>query len=139
MEVTSNGCGVSFFLNCLKLLILFYFRLCWVFIATPGLSLFAVSIGCSLIEGVDFSLWWFLWWSLGSRSLDSVVVAHRLTCSVECGIFPDQGSNLCPLHWQVDSYPVDHEGSPTVGFLYGVTENVLKSICGDSCTILWIC
>ena len=33
----------------------------------------------------------------------SVVVAHGLSCSVACGIFPDQGSNLCPLHWQVDS------------------------------------
>ena len=28
----------------------------------------------------------------------SVVVAHRLS-----GIFSDQGSNLCPLHWQADS------------------------------------
>ena len=33
----------------------------------------------------------------------SVVVAHGLSCSVACGIFPDQGSNPCPLHWQVDS------------------------------------
>jgi len=23
---------------------------------------------------------------------------------VACGIFPDQGSNLCPLHWQENSY-----------------------------------
>ena len=29
-----------------------------------------------------------------------------------CGIFPDQGSNLCPLHWQEGSYPLDHQGSP---------------------------
>ena len=33
----------------------------------------------------------------------SVVAAHRLSCLEACGIFPDQGSNLCPLHWQVDS------------------------------------
>ena len=33
----------------------------------------------------------------------SVVVAHGLCCSTACGIFPDQGSNLCPLHWQADS------------------------------------
>ena len=33
----------------------------------------------------------------------SVVVAQRLSCSAARGIFPDQGSNLCPLHWQVDS------------------------------------
>ena len=34
----------------------------------------------------------------------SVVVAHGLSCSVACGIFPDQGSNPCPLHWQADSF-----------------------------------
>ena len=32
--------------------------------------------------------------------MGSAVVAHRLSCSTTCGIFPDQGSNLCPLHWQ---------------------------------------
>ena len=25
-------------------------------------------------------------------------VVHRLSCSEACGIFPDQASNLCPLH-----------------------------------------
>ena len=33
----------------------------------------------------------------------SVVVAHGLSCSVACGILPDQGSNPCPLNWQADS------------------------------------
>ena len=42
----------------------------------------------------------------------SVVVAHGLSCSTACGIFPDQGSNLCPLHWQADFKPLDHQGSP---------------------------
>ena len=37
-------------------------------------------------------------WRMGSG-----VVVHRLSCSVACGIFPDQGLNLCPLHWLVDS------------------------------------
>ena len=35
-----------------------------------------------------------------------------LSCSRACGIFPDQGSNPCLLHWQVDSLPLSHEGSP---------------------------
>ena len=30
----------------------------------------------------------------------SVVVAHGFSCPVSHGIFPDQGSNPCPLHWQ---------------------------------------
>ena len=33
----------------------------------------------------------------------SVVVVLVLSCSAACGIFLDQGSNLCPLHWQEDS------------------------------------
>ena len=32
-----------------------------------------------------------------------MVVALGLSCFAACGIFLDQGSNLCPLHWQVDS------------------------------------
>ena len=50
--------------------------------------------------------------SLGSRRTGSVVVAHGPSCSVACGIFPDQGSNLRPLHWQADSQPLRHQGSP---------------------------
>ena len=38
-------------------------------------------------------------WSTGS-----VVVAHGLSCSVACGIFPDQRLNPFPLQWQVDSH-----------------------------------
>ena len=50
--------------------------------------------------------------STGSRCAGSVVVAHRLSCSTACGILPDQGSNPCPLHWQADSQPLHHQGSP---------------------------
>ena len=39
----------------------------------------------------------------GLQSAGSVVVVHRLSCSAARGIFPDQGSNPCPLHWQVGS------------------------------------
>ena len=28
-------------------------------------------------------------------------MAHGLSCSAACGIFPDQGSNPCPLHWRI--------------------------------------
>ena len=45
------------------------------------------------------------------------LLAHRLSSSAACGIFPDQGANLCPLHWQADSYALDHQGSPIVVFL----------------------
>ena len=53
-----------------------------------------------------------LLWSTGSRRTGSVVVAHGSNCSAACGIFPGQGSNPCPLHWQADSQPLCHQGSP---------------------------
>ena len=31
-------------------------------------------------------------------------------------IFPTQRSNLCLLHWQVDSLPLSYQGSPTIYF-----------------------
>ena len=40
------------------------------------------------------------------------VVVPGLSCFVACGIFPDQGLNPCLLHWQADSLPLSHEGSP---------------------------
>ena len=115
---------IYLFFKLINLFLLIYFWLCWVFLAAHGLSLVAVSGGYS-------SLWWLLllrstgsqcvgfsscgtWaqqlWLVGSRAqplqlwcTGSVGVAHGLSCSVACGIFPDQGSNPCPLHWQADS------------------------------------
>ena len=55
--------------------------------------------------------------STGSRHAGSVIVAHGPSCSAACGIFPDQGSNLCPLHWQADSQPLYHQGSPIYFFM----------------------
>ena len=55
--------------------------------------------------------------STGSSRAGSVVVAHGSSCSAACGIFPDQGSNPCPLHWQADSQPLRHQGSPHILFL----------------------
>ena len=55
----------------------------------------------------------------------SLVAEHRLqtrrlsNCgSAACGIFPDQGSNPFPLHWQADSQPLRHQGSPHVILLW---------------------
>ena len=45
------------------------------------------------------------------QSIGSIIVAHGLNCSVACGIFPDQESNPCLLHLQVDSLPPSHQES----------------------------
>ena len=42
------------------------------------------------------------------QPVGSVVVAA--SWQVE-SVFPDQGSNLCPLRWQADSQSLDHQGS----------------------------
>ena len=39
----------------------------------------------------------------GLRSTGSVVEAHGLSCSEACGVFLEQGSNLCTPNWQVGS------------------------------------
>ena len=41
--------------------------------------------------------------ALGSRVRSPVVVVLRFGCLAACVIFPDQGSNPCPLRWQADS------------------------------------
>ena len=82
---------VSFY----KDLFIFIFWLWWIFIAVSGLSLVAVcrfpfEVSCLVAEHE-------------LQSVGSVVVAHGLCCCKTCGIFPDQGSNPYPLHWQADS------------------------------------
>lgn len=50
--------------------------------------------------------------SAGFRSCSTE--AQRLSCSMVCGIFLGHRLNRCPLHWQVDTYPLYHQGSPPV-------------------------
>ena len=103
-----------FFFFFLKYLFLFiYFWLCWVFVSVQGLSLVVASGGHSSSRCVGLSPSRpLLLRSTDSRHAGSVVVAHRPSRSAACGIFPDQGSNPCPLHWQADSQPLRHQGSP---------------------------
>ena len=84
-----------------------------------GLSLVAVSRGHSSSWRAGLSLSRpLLLRSTGSRHAGSVVVAHGLSCSAACGIFPDQGSNPRPLHRQADSQLLRHQGSPWKSFWY---------------------
>ena len=90
-----------------------YLWLCWVFVSVRGPSLVVASGGhsSSWCRGPSLSRPLLLR-STGSRRAGSVVVAHGPSCSAACGILPDQGSNPCPLHWQADSQPLRHQGSP---------------------------
>ena len=83
-----------------------------------GLSLVAASGGHSSSRCAGLSLSRpLLLRSTGYRRAGSVVVAHGPSRSAACGIFPDQGSNPCPLHWQADSQPLSHQGSLVIAFL----------------------
>ena len=103
-HTTETDCVTFFF---------FFFWLCWVFISVRGLPLVVASGGHSSSRCAGLSLSRpLLLRSTGSRRTGSVVVAHGPSRSAACGIFPDQGSNPCPLNWQADSQPLRHQGSP---------------------------
>ena len=76
-----------------------------------GFSLVAAS---SYSSCGDFSLRWLLLLQSTRGCLGSVVVAHWLSCSAACGIFPEQGLNSCPLHWEADTEPLDHREVPII-------------------------
>ena len=96
-----------------------YFWLCWVFVSVRGFSLVAASRGHSSSRCMGLSLSRpLLLQSTGSRHAGSVIVAHGPSCSTACGILPDQGSHLCPLHWQADSQPLRHQRSPAYQLLW---------------------
>ena len=100
-QSTSHGGGRCYILRLgvnsllLKKFILFYFWLHGLFIAVPGFSLVVV---CGLLVETSSLVAEHRLWGAAS-----VVVARGLSCPETCGIFPDQGLNLCPWHWQVDS------------------------------------
>ena len=71
--------------------------------------------------------WPLLLRSTGSRRAGSATVAHGPICSAACGIFPDQGSNPCPLHWQADSQPLHHQGSPKLISFCTAKETINKT------------
>ena len=94
------NCGVA-----AKVIVcLISFGLCWVFVAAHEISLVMVSRAILQLQCTGFSLWWLLFLQEHApQRVGSVVVAEGLSCSLACGIFPEQGSTPNPLHWQVDS------------------------------------
>ena len=124
-------CGSEVFQNFFLILFIWLHR---VFLAAHRLSL-AVNSGDSSLLGCMAFLWWRLLLRAKALSTCALVVAAcglsscgssalkkagfcscgtRLSCSAARGIFPGQGSNPHPLHWQVNSYPLYHQGSPKV-------------------------
>ena len=116
--------------------LLIYFWLCWVFVPVREPSPVAASGGHSSSRCAGLSLLRpLLLRSMGSRRAGSAIVAHGPSCSAACGILPDQGSNPCPLHWQADSQPLRHQGSPhPTAFIL----RFIQSFCKFLLTIFWV-
>ena len=62
----------------------------------------------------------------GLQNTGSVVVWYGLRCSEACGLFPGRGLHSYLLHWQVDSLPLSHQGSPA--FLVQLRSVVLNKV-----------
>ena len=99
-----------------------YFWLCWIFPvawAFSGCGEWGLLPSCS---------------AQASLLVASPVAEHRLqstwagqlqqgfSFSPTCGIFPDQGSNSCLLHWQADSLPLSLQGNLTFGLMTAIPQ-----------------
>ena len=113
-----------------KFYLFIYLWLRWVLVFVRGLSPVAASGGHSSSRCAGLSLSRpLLLRSTGSGRAGSAVVAHGPSCSAACGIFPDQGSNPCPLHRQADSQPLRHQGScPEIGFYFNIKSSIWPCI-----------
>ena len=81
-----------------------YFWLCWVFVAARFCS------SCDergllqlqrhlLLPSTSSRVLGFRSCGAWAQSTGSIVLAHGCNCSKACGIFLDQGSHFCLLHW----------------------------------------
>ncbi|XP_029093266.1 CUGBP Elav-like family member 2 isoform X8 [Monodon monoceros] len=75
------------------------------------LSTTSSALGALTSPGLSL-LWPLPLRSTGSRRAGSAAMAHGPSRSAACGIFPDRGTNPCPLHRQADFQPLNHQGSP---------------------------
>lgn len=132
LHILSNTCYSSSF-------VLFSFWSCWVFVAVQALSL-CVNGSCSSLPCAGFSLW-----GTGSRCLDfSSCSTQSLVALWQVESFQDstceswdstQESNLCALHWQADSHPLYHRGSPLVFLMLAILARVKWE---NSLAIQWL-
>ena len=123
-----------FFLFLKKYLCIYFTFWLWrVFVAVFELSLIAVTRGYSLVvvSGLLMAVASFIaeqglqgaWNSVGAAGGFGIwgswalgfwlcSLAHGLSCSAACGLFPDQGSNRCPLHCKVTRSEKCNQGIP---------------------------
>ena len=67
----------------------------------------------------------------GLWSTGSIAVAHRLSCSLPCVSFPNQGWNLSLQHWQLDTLPLNNQGSPVSYLFKNITPQFILGYISD--------
>ena len=94
----------------------FFNKFIYLFLAVLGLHFWARAFSSCGERGPFFIAVRGLLTIAASLVAEHRLQMHRLSscgsqarCSAACGIFPDQGSNPCPLHWQADSQPLHHQ------------------------------
>ena len=123
---TSGACGWTFLFYIMYLFIYVLFLAVLCLPCYMDFSLLAVN-GDSSPVAVHGLLHYHGFSCCKAQTLDtdSIVVVQRFRCSTACGIFLDQGSNPCLLHWQVDSLPPSHQGNLQMG-IYSHESNLLS-------------
>ena len=94
---------------------LIYLWLSWVFVAARAflqLQRVEATFWLRRVASVLWSTECRVLPAPGLQNAGSVVVAPGLTCCAAWGVFPHQGMSPCLLHMQVDSLPLNHQGSP---------------------------
>ena len=81
-------------------------------------------------------------WAPAVTALHSAAVAHGFSCPMARGTFPDQGSNTCPLHRQMDFHPPYHQGSPSdssntsmLSEAHTLVDLTGKTQCSEQCSV----
>ena len=71
-----------------------------------------------LVHFFKVFFFFFLLWVIFEVFIEFVTILFRvfgfLAARHRGSELPDQGSDPHFLHWQVESYPLDHQGTPTI-------------------------
>ena len=129
IQVVASICSVfPVFCVCVCFVFFFQFNFPYLVLAALGLRCCVGAFSsCAMQASHCGGLSRYGAWAPGCMS--SAVVAHRLSCPVACRIFPDEGSNPCSPHWQVDLLPLSLQGNPPNIFLLALARDGIEG-CG---------
>ena len=93
--------SLKFFLKLINLLLTMLGLCCCAGFSLVVAHSLLIAVASLVAEGLQ-GAWAAEVGAAGLQRTDLVVVMHGLDCSTACGVFLDQDSNPCLLHWQLD-------------------------------------